>query len=448
MLRLHQIFFSHLVILLSLLFLFVSLFSYYEIRKIEINDYTKELETILNLLDEKIDVRKIDKTIHVRVTVIDDKGRVLAESRFDPRGMENHLNRPEIQEASKRGWGRSVRHSSTLHQDFLYVAKRMANGKFVRLAKPLAEIKAHFIALWIRFIALFALFILVALFVSYVLSRKIKDEVEKIIHYVEAIWQKEYEKNLKSTFSKEFEMLSMHLKKLAKRLQKREEKKRRYRRKIKQISQQRTELISAISHEFKNPVAIIHGYAQTLLEEDVPQSLQRKFLQKIFEASNKISYMIDRMGLAMKFESGSLQPQKSEFDLCEVAKEALDFVKQRYPQREVQLKCQREMVYADRHMIETVILNLVENALKYSELEVVIQIVDGCVEIRDRGIGIKPEELEKITKKFYRVRQSWDNSMGLGLYIVKYILQLHNSHLEIESEFGKGSLFRFCLPNE
>ncbi|BCD62339.1 hypothetical protein NitYY0826_C1215 [Nitratiruptor sp. YY08-26] len=445
MLRLHQIFFSHLLALLGVLFILVSLFSYYGICQIEIDNFTNELKTILKILDEKIDVKKIDKKVHARVTLIDSSGKVLAESRFDPQGMENHLYRPEIKEAMKKGWGRSVRYSATLHQDFLYVAKRLGNGKFLRLAKPLQEINEHFLALWIRFMAIFALFIFIALLVSFFLSKKIKAEVQKILDYVDALWHKEYEKSLKVSFAKEFELLSKHLQKLAKRLQKREAKKERYTQKIKQISRQRTELISAISHEFKNPVAVIDGYAQTLLEEEVPQKLQKRFIEKIYNASQKISYMIDRLALAMKFESGSLQPHKERFDMCEALQKVVEFIHQRYKNREIQIACKPFMVYADRQMIETVLFNLLDNALKYSELAVVVRIKDDYLEVIDRGIGIKEKEIKKLTKKFYRVRQSWDNSMGLGLYITEYILQLHHTKLEIVSEYGKGSVFRFSL---
>ncbi len=445
MLRLHHIFFFHLLALLGILFVFVSLFSYYGIRQIEIDDYTNDLQTILAVLNDKADIKTIDKKTHLRVTLIDKNGKVLAESRFDPKQMENHLYRPEIQEALKRGWGKSVRYSATLHQDFLYIAKRLSDGKFLRLAKALKEIKEHFITLWLRFMAIFVLFILIALFVSFVLSKKIKAQMQNILDYVEALQQKEYEKKLPVSFSKEFQILSNQLKKLVKRLKKREEKKECYTKKIKQISRQRTELIGAISHEFKNPVAIINGYAQTLLEEEVPEKLQKRFIQKIHEASDKISYMIDRLSLAMKFESDSLKPRKEHFDICEVLRKSAEFLKNRYKNREIIVECRPVSIYADRQMIETVILNLLDNAIKYSELPVIAKIEDEQLKIIDRGIGIKPKDIKKLTKKFFRVRQSWDNSMGLGLYISDYILQLHHTHLRIESQYSKGSCFCFSL---
>ena len=97
-------------------------------------------------------------------------------------------------------------------------------------------------------------------------------------------------------------------------------------------------------------------------------------------------------------------------------------------------------------MIELVIVNLVDNALKYSEEEVSITLTEHTLSIRDKGIGIAPAELDKITSKFYRVQKNrWDNSMGLGLSIVSYILKLHDTTLNIESALGVGSTFSFKL---
>jgi signal transduction histidine kinase len=90
------------------------------------------------------------------------------------------------------------------------------------------------------------------------------------------------------------------------------------------------------------------------------------------------------------------------------------------------------------------ISNLIENALKYSEDEVEVNISANSICIIDRGIGIEEKELENINQKFYRISNNgWNNSLGLGLFIVKSILLLHNFSLEIHSEFKKGS--QFCI---
>jgi len=95
-----------------------------------------------------------------------------------------------------------------------------------------------------------------------------------------------------------------------------------------------------------------------------------------------------------------------------------------------------------------VLSNLLDNALKYSDDDVSITIAKERLSVTDKGTGIEPKELKKITSKFYRIRKhSWDNSMGLGLAIVSYILKLHHSTLDIKSSVGTGSTFGFDLKH-
>jgi signal transduction histidine kinase len=97
-------------------------------------------------------------------------------------------------------------------------------------------------------------------------------------------------------------------------------------------------------------------------------------------------------------------------------------------------------------MIELVITNLIDNAVKYSQNDIEIFIENSSLHVKDTGLGIEPKEIEKVTNKFYRSDTlSWDNSMGLGLALVKYILNLHHTDLDIQSELGVGSDFSFKL---
>jgi len=456
MFRLNQIFFYHLFLLLTLLFLVVSTISYFALKNIEIEHFQKTLQNSIILIEPQITtsnnldrlVKNIKSLTNQRITVIDSRGQVIAESDFDKNEMENHANRPEIKEARENGWGSSIRYSSTLKDNLLYVAKKSykrSEPVYIRAAITLKTIQNNFYALWLKFLAVFGFFILFSLGVSYFLSKKIKIEINKIIDFLESIAKKDYKKSLKVNFAKEFEEIGEYLRNLTKKLQKREEKKEKFTKKLKQISRQRSELISAISHEFKNPVAIINGYTQTLLEDNsIDDKLRRKFLEKIYNASNKISNMIDRLSIAIKFENNDLEPKKTEFDLCELTKEAVKLLKDKYKNREILVECESLKVYADKTMIEMVLINLIDNALKYSESEVKIEIKNSEVKVIDKGIGIKKEDIEKVTKKFFRARRNiWDNSMGLGLYLVSYILKLHNSELKIESEYKKGSVFSF-----
>jgi len=206
-------------------------------------------------------------------------------------------------------------------------------------------------------------------------------------------------------------------------------------------------MLSAIAHEFRNPIASIMGYAQTLNDdEEIPPNLRKRFLNKIYNNSEKIEKLLNRLLLWNRFESGTQKLQLTKFDIYPLIKEIACNLEDRYKNRQIIVDKNILVVRADKALIEIVIKNLIENALKYSKEEVEVKIENSIVSVIDKGIGISPKNIEKVTKKFFRTDEhSWDNSMGLGLSIVKQILKLHNTRLEISSQEGKGSIFYFDL---
>ncbi|MCV3463429.1 ATP-binding protein, partial [Campylobacter sp. FU_497] len=100
---------------------------------------------------------------------------------------------------------------------------------------------------------------------------------------------------------------------------------------------------------------------------------------------------------------------------------------------------------ADSFLIEQVIINLISNALKYSQKDIFIEVKNQEFTIQDQGIGIEEKYLKLITKKFYKINTSQNNSFGLGLFLVKKILTLHKSSLKIQSNPQKGSIFSFSI---
>ncbi len=251
-------------------------------------------------------------------------------------------------------------------------------------------------------------------------------------------------------FTREFEELNRNLIKALKKAKKREDIKQRYNAKLKLKNRQRADMLSAIAHEFRNPIASIMGYSQTLREDpDIPLSLQEKFLEKIYNNGNKIEALLSRLILWNKFESGEATLHKSCFDLYALVFEVKRSLEEKYKNRKIAIEGSRCMVEADRTLMEVVLKNLVENAIKYSKEDVKVTVGEDCrVSVCDHGVGISEADLEKVTKKFYRSgTHSWDNSMGLGLSIVKTILGLHNTQLQIESKLGEGSTFSFSLKN-
>ncbi len=268
--------------------------------------------------------------------------------------------------------------------------------------------------------------------------------LNKYLANLEKMDQIDYEAHF---FTQEFEEINQNLVRALKKAKKREDIKQRYNAKLKLKNRQRADMISAIAHEFRNPIASIMGYSQTLQDDpDIPNPLQEKFLSKIYNNGNKIEALLSRLILWNKFESGEATLHKSSFDMYTLTQEVKQALKEQYKGREIRIKGESYIVEADRTLMEVVLKNLIENALKYSQDEVLVEITENSITVSDKGVGICEKDIDKVTKKFYRSgTHNWDNSMGLGLSIVKTILALHKSKLDIKSKENKGSTFSFSF---
>ena len=277
----------------------------------------------------------------------------------------------------------------------------------------------------------------------YIFIKNILYEIESLDRLI----SKNSQYKSRDFFSVEFKNLNLKIAQILKKVNKTDKKKRKYIAKIKLKNQQRSNIISAIAHEFRNPISSIMGYAQTINEdENIPPNLRKKFLNKIYANGDKIEKLLGRLILWNRFENGNYKLQISRFDMYNLAKEVISSLEDKYKDRKVILSNKSLIVEADRALIEIVLQNLIENALKYSNSDVFVDIRGRVISVRDSGIGISSENIKKITEKFFRVNEnSWDNSMGLGLAIVQQILILHKSRLDIESREGFGSVFGFRL---
>jgi len=248
-------------------------------------------------------------------------------------------------------------------------------------------------------------------------------------------------------FTQEFEDINQNLIKVLKEAKKREDVKQRYNAKLKLKNRQRGDMISAIAHEFRNPIASIMGYSQTLVDDaEIPQTLREKFLGKIFNNGTKIEALLSRLVLWNKFESGEATLHPTSFDIYLVIQDLKECLAEKYQERKIVIEGSSYVIEADRTLLDIVLKNLIENALKYSKEDITVTIKEGRISVIDKGTGISTSDISKVTKKFYRSgTHTWDNSMGLGLSIVKSILSLHDTKLEIESEEEKGSTFSFLI---
>jgi len=274
------------------------------------------------------------------------------------------------------------------------------------------------------------------------LTNIVNKEVMKIISFLKSLTKKEKENYINSNFSKEFKDITKLLTKISNILIKQEKHKDSYMEKLELSNTQKDEIISAISHEFKNPIAVINGYSETLLNDtQIPQTLRKKFLQKIHKNGIKLTNLIDTLRLAIKLDENKQKLNFKDTDIYQLSLDIVDDIKDSYD-REIKVFGDHIIIKVDPVLFGIAIRNLVENAIKYSENEVLVMIKNDSICVIDKGIGIKKEDIEKITDKFYRVsNNTWNNSLGLGLSIVKNVVKVHHFKLEIKSELHKGSEF-------
>lgn len=432
--------------------------AYLSIKYAAIDEHEEYLKKQITLLQmqlpyvENLDVfaKNIKNINNNRVTLVDEDGTVLAESDKDRTKMDNHRGRPEIMDAALNEYGFITRYSDTLNIDFVYVAKKVSYKNkpvFFRLAVSLDRVMEEFYALFLRLVIVFSIFLAIGLAIAYKISKKIRHDITQITEYLREISEKNYKAIIKPEYFSEFLYIALTLKNLAKKLHNRDKQKRKYTARLRLINKQRNDILSAISHEFKNPIASIQGYAETLVDDpEANLQIRMRFLDKIMQNAKKITSMIDRLSLSVKLENEDLKISPTVFDIAELTQEVIMNLGKKYKDRQMLFTGEPYMVKADKTMMETVLINLIDNAMKYSQEDVTIALLDHKIMIIDKGMGIAEHELDKITSKFYRVQKNtWDNSMGLGLALVTYVLKLHNSALSIESKEGEGSIFAFDL---
>ena len=456
MLKFQELILRKFIVLFIVLFLSVGGIVYYWIKEFYILGMKESLKQDIELISYQIEkdndldslAKKIKKNLKIRLTIISKDGTVKAESHFDKKTMDNHKYRKEIVDANDKEYGFIIRHSKTINKNLLYMAKKYTihnNIIYIRLAKELKSIDDDIKILGLKIFAVLIVFFIAIFIVAYRISMEIQAQTKRILQFLKALTKKKKDNYISSDYSEEFSQITRLLTKVSQILIKQDKQKAKYTSRLQASNDQKDDIISAISHEFKNPIAIINGYTQTLLDDlDLNKNIRKKFLTKIYKNGNRIDELIDTLRLSTKLDSGKQTLSISSFNLNDLLIEIIDNTKLTYKNREILIKGSKDIyIDADKTLFSIVLSNFIENACKYSEDEVIINIEENSISIIDSGIGIKEKDLPKITEKFYRVSSNtWNNSLGLGLFLANNILTLHNFKLQIISKENEGSTFR------
>lgn len=223
----------------------------------------------------------------------------------------------------------------------------------------------------------------------------------------------------------------------------------------------RKEFIGNVSHELKTPLFTIQGYIDTLLDGGIDdEKIKKKYLNRASKGVERLTYIIKDLDMITKLEVGDLSLDKEDFDIVELVRNIFELFEMKAAKKGITLTFDIDyqkpiIVNADMERIQQVLTNLIVNSIKYGRengtTEISIEnLIKSKVIIRvtDNGEGIKKQNLPRLFERFYRVDKSGsrqEGGSGLGLSIVKHILEAHEEKMYVESELGVGSEFSFTL---
>ncbi len=420
-----------LVVLTSLILtygtmIFVVYYQTMEILKDEIQQEADYIEAAVSIsgvsyLEDMDEVRE-----NTRVTLIADSGEVLYDSGKREEDLENHLDRPEIQEALKTGSGHDVRRSETLDQDMFYYAVKLDDGTVLRVSKNMGTVFSTAMSILPMMGMIACCMVIFALLLA-------KWQTAKLIYPINHL-------NLAEPLENDmYEELTPLLQSIDKQNREKDA-----------VANMRKEFSANVSHELKTPLTSISGYAEIMKNGLVKPEDMKTFSERIYnEASRLITLVEDIMKLS-KLDEGAVELEKEEVDFYALTREICSRLAPQAENRHVRLEVTGESVnyHGVRQVLDEMLYNMIENAIKYNKESGLVSVWVGNtlqgikIIVRDTGIGIPKEEQERIFERFYRVDKSHSKATGgtgLGLSIVKHGALMHGAKIHVESEVNKGT---------
>ena len=223
----------------------------------------------------------------------------------------------------------------------------------------------------------------------------------------------------------------------------------------------RKEFMGNVSHELKTPLFTVQGYILTLLDGAMKdKSVRKKYLQRANKGVERLIYIVKDLDMITKLETGDLHLHPENFNIVELIQNSFDLLEMKASKKNITLTFDIEYtkpiwVYADKERIQQVVTNLVVNSIKYGKKEGTTEVsIENLIKnkvivrVTDNGEGIEKANIPRLFERFYRVDKSGsrkEGGSGLGLSIVKHIIEAHDEKIYVDSVFGVGSEFSFTL---
>jgi len=328
---------------------------------------------------------------------------------------------------------------------------------YISIIITLALVTAIYLALnqWLSFtfIILFLLgtFLTTFIIIQYRVERFIYQRIKNIYDSVTILDSSDLNQ---TSITSDIETLSREVKKFAKDKQKQIQL-------LNLRENYRREFLGNISHELKTPLFTVQGYLLTLLDGAIKdKDIRENYIERANKGVDRLISIVKDLDLISRLEAGNLDLNKEPFNLVELISDIFEMLEIKAKKREIALKFDRIynypiMVVADEERIEQVITNLIVNSIKYGKIGGITMVrietstnKKVLVRVIDNGEGIKSVDKERIFERFYRIDKSRSREQGgsgLGLSIVKHIIEAHNETINVKSKFGEGSEFSFTL---
>lgn len=379
---------------------------------------------------------------NIRITLVENDGTVVFDTRVEAYEMDNHKDRKEIIEALETGEGNDKRKSDTLSQNTYYYAVLLKDGRVLRVSD---DMESFYAALLKALFTSVTIGVIVFVFAN-VISYMIVDKIVKPINFI----------NLESP---EKNQVYPEFKPLLKRIQKQNNFIREQTiTENESRERMRREFSANVSHELKTPLTSISGYAEIMKTGVAKPEDMVRFSEIIYlEATRMITLVEDIIKVSkLDEEKNQVDWQFEEVDLYKMCAETIERLEHTAKKRNVSVFLEGEaiVIEGERYILSEMIYNITENAIKYNKengkVWVKLYEEEGkkVVEVADTGIGIDDCDKKRVFERFYRVDKSHSRAIGgtgLGLSIVKHGAIFHNAAIELNSKLGEGTTIKLVF---
>ena len=375
-----------------------------------------------------------------RITLIDSNGNVLFDSSNNASDMENHLEREEIKEAIETGYGESQRYSDTVFKTSFYVAYKLNNGYILRLSYETDSTLSLVLSTLYPIIYIIVAALILAFVFAYFISKRIVDPLTKL-----------------DLNNPDTEKVYDELKPLVEKLSVQHNQLLNDKEDIEKNALIRQEFTANVSHEMKTPLHVISGYSELISQGMAKEEDIKVFSDKIHYEANRLSKLVEDIMQLSKLDNGIVDKKKEMVQFDSIVMNAIESLEPYAKEKGIAISSDVKKIdiYGVSDVLYGVVYNLIDNAIKYNKdngsIYVNLNEINGkaVLEVKDTGIGIPDESIDRIFERFYRVDKSHSREIGgtgLGLSIVKHSAMIHNANIEVESKIGEGTSIKVIFP--